>query len=68
MTTLPPYEKENELFFLFHPCAARDLGLFRNCSRMFQGTKGTFQEHPCCSFVPPCAARDLGHLEQKNTH
>jgi hypothetical protein len=33
MTAAHTHEKENEMFFLFHRCAARDLGLFQNCSR-----------------------------------
>ena len=40
MTALT-YEKENEMFFLFLHCTARDLGLFQNCSRNVSGTKRT---------------------------
>lgn len=65
MTRALTYEKENEMFFLFLPCTARDLGLFQSCSRMFQGTKGTSGNTPVVPLFFHCAARDLGRLEQK---
>jgi len=65
VTTALTYEKENEMFFLFLPCPAKDLGLFLNFSRMFQGTKGTSGEHPGCSLFSHCDAKNLRRPEQK---
>lgn len=59
MTAALTYKKENEMFFLFHRCAARDLGLFRNCSRNVPrnkrnnpGTSGTSLLFPPRSVAP----------------
>lgn len=67
MTRDLTYEKENEMFFLFLPCTARDLGLFRNCSRMFPGTKRTSEEHPCCSWPVPLHRKGSGEPGTKRT-
>ena len=65
--TAPIHEKENEMFFLFLRCAARDLGLFRNCSRNVPGTKGTTGNSSGTSvFIPSYPLRRNGSagLEQ----
>jgi hypothetical protein len=67
MTALT-YEKENEMFFLFLRCAARDLGLFRNCSRNVPGTKRTTGNSSGTSvLIPTYPLRRNGSagLEQK---
>lgn len=57
--TAPIHEIKNEMFFLFHRCAARGLGLFRKCSgnvprneRNNPGTSGRSLLFPSRSVAP----------------
>ncbi len=44
--TATTYEIKNEMFFLFLPCAAMDLGLFRACSGNVPGNRKNSQGTP----------------------